>query len=116
MNISKAKRVIKEYPQARDFLKQYEKCQNAWKDYGFSNSADFIITLMELEDTQSRANILKKFREKVSKGKGKRRTRLSEEVRKDIRGKAGNGVSRRELAQTYGVSYQTISKIINHPD
>jgi hypothetical protein len=115
MNISKAKRVIKEYSQARDFLKQYEKCQNAWKDYGFSSSGDFIITLLELEDSASRARILKKFREKVSKGKGKRRNRLSEAVKNDIREKAAKGIARKELARAYGVSYQTISKIINHP-
>ena len=113
MNISKAKRVIKEYPQAQKLLKKYEGCGQAWEEFGFPNSADFIITLLELEDTHSRAAILRRFRERVSKGKGKRRNRLTPVVKEDIRRKATEGIARKDLASAYGVSYQTISKIIN---
>ncbi len=113
MNISRAKQVIKDYPGARDYLQKFEACRDAWKAYGFSSSAEFLTTLLELEDTRSRAAILKKFRERVSRGKGRRRTRLAPVVREDIRRKAQEGVSRKDLATAYGVSYQTISKIIN---
>ena len=116
MNISKAKRVIKEYPQAQKLLEKYEGCGQAWKEYGFSSSAEFIITLLELEDTHSRAAILRRFRERVSKGKGRRRNRLTPVVKEDIRRKAGAGIARKELASAYGVSYQTISKIIKESD
>tara|TARA_Y100000588_G_scaffold386184_1_gene481191 strand:+ start:803 stop:1168 length:366 start_codon:yes stop_codon:yes gene_type:complete len=113
MNISRAQRVIKEYPQARDYIARYEDCRKAFKEYGFASSAEFIIALLELEDSRSRAAILKKFREQVSRGKGRRRIRLSPVVREDIRRKAQEGVPRKELATAYGVSYQTISKIVN---
>lgn len=113
MNISRARQVIKDYPTARDYLQEFEACRDAWRQYGFKSSAEFIITLLELEETHSRAAILKKFREKVSRGKGRRRVRLSPVVREDIRRKAGEGTPRKALATAYGVSYQTISKIVN---
>ena len=113
MNISQAKRIIKEYPQARGYMERFDECREAYKAYGFESSAEFIIALLELEETYSRAAILKKFRERVSRGKGRRRTRLSNVVKDDIRKRAMNGSSRKDLSVAYGVSYQTISKIIN---
>jgi len=113
MNISRAKQVIKDYPNARELMQKFNECRDAWKKFGFSSSADFIITLLELEDTHSRAAILKKFRERVSRGQGRRRTRLSSVIREDIFRKSNEGVSRKDLAVAYGVSYQTVCKIIN---
>ena len=113
MNISRAKQVIKDYPNARELMQKFNECRDAWKKFGFHSSAEFIITLLELEDTHSRAAILKKFRERVSRGQGRRRTRLSSVIREDICRKANEGVSRKDLAVAYGVSYQTVCKIIN---
>ena len=113
MNISRAKQVIKDYPNARELMQKFNECRDAWKKFGFHSSAEFITTLLELEDSHSRAAILKKFRERVSRGQGRRRTRLSSVIREDICRKANEGVSRKDLAVAYGVSYQTVCKIIN---
>ena len=91
-------------------MDRFDECREASKTHGFESSAEFIITLLELEEPYSRAAILKKFRERVSRGKGRRGRTV---VKDDIRQRAMNGPSRKDLAVAYGASYQIISKIIN---
>jgi hypothetical protein len=40
MNFSQSKRIIKEYPQARDYMDWVDDCREAHKVHGFESSAD----------------------------------------------------------------------------